>query len=253
MHQCYYCEQLFDSKEALFEHVEIHSDMEINKEIIILHPNLINSNFNCIFFQLFFEPNFCFLFLTYYPLPVYYSLLTTLPFFLLPATCQYKYSISYIKLLYVILLFPLLYSYIPICTFLGLLAFLFLLLKTPSHTSFLLYFSFIFSLKFLSSLQLQTSCNSPSLYTFIYSLYILPYLYLHVSISYICFIKLTYMFSIRESTYYFTSMSISYNCVMHSVVRFCPLLLVTLLFLIFSLVFRSFLHLPYLSSLQLLT
>ncbi len=34
MHQCYYCEQLFDSKEALFEHVEIHSDMEINKEIL---------------------------------------------------------------------------------------------------------------------------------------------------------------------------------------------------------------------------
>ncbi len=34
MHQCYYCEQLFDSKEDLFVHVEIHSDMEINKEIL---------------------------------------------------------------------------------------------------------------------------------------------------------------------------------------------------------------------------
>jgi len=34
MHQCYYCEQLFDSKEQLFEHVEIHSDMDRNKEIM---------------------------------------------------------------------------------------------------------------------------------------------------------------------------------------------------------------------------
>ena len=34
MHQCYYCEQLFDSKEALYEHVEVHSDMERNKEIM---------------------------------------------------------------------------------------------------------------------------------------------------------------------------------------------------------------------------
>jgi len=33
MHQCYYCEQLFDSKEQLFEHVEVHSDIERNKEI----------------------------------------------------------------------------------------------------------------------------------------------------------------------------------------------------------------------------
>jgi uncharacterized C2H2 Zn-finger protein len=33
MHQCYYCEQIFDSKEDLFQHVEIHSDMERNKEI----------------------------------------------------------------------------------------------------------------------------------------------------------------------------------------------------------------------------
>ena len=34
MHQCYYCEQIFDSKEDLVEHVEIHSDMERNKEIM---------------------------------------------------------------------------------------------------------------------------------------------------------------------------------------------------------------------------
>jgi len=24
-HQCYYCEQIFDSKEKLFEHLEVHS------------------------------------------------------------------------------------------------------------------------------------------------------------------------------------------------------------------------------------
>ena len=34
MHQCYYCEQIFESKEDLFQHVEIHSDVERNKEII---------------------------------------------------------------------------------------------------------------------------------------------------------------------------------------------------------------------------
>ena len=34
MHQCYYCEQLFDTKEQLYEHVEIHSDIERNKEIM---------------------------------------------------------------------------------------------------------------------------------------------------------------------------------------------------------------------------
>ena len=34
MHQCYYCEQLFDSKEALYDHVEIHSDIERNQEIM---------------------------------------------------------------------------------------------------------------------------------------------------------------------------------------------------------------------------
>ena len=33
MHQCYYCEQIFDSKEALYDHVEVHSDVEINREI----------------------------------------------------------------------------------------------------------------------------------------------------------------------------------------------------------------------------
>ena len=34
MHQCYYCEQLFDSKEELYEHVEVHSDVERNREIM---------------------------------------------------------------------------------------------------------------------------------------------------------------------------------------------------------------------------
>ena len=34
MHQCYYCEQLFESKEKLYEHVEVHSDVERNKEIM---------------------------------------------------------------------------------------------------------------------------------------------------------------------------------------------------------------------------
>jgi len=34
MHQCYYCEQIFESKEDLFQHSEIHSDAERNKEII---------------------------------------------------------------------------------------------------------------------------------------------------------------------------------------------------------------------------
>jgi hypothetical protein len=32
MHQCYYCEQIFDSKEDLFQHSEIHSDSERSKE-----------------------------------------------------------------------------------------------------------------------------------------------------------------------------------------------------------------------------
>ena len=34
MHQCYYCEQLFDSKEDLYQHVEVHSDIDRNKEIM---------------------------------------------------------------------------------------------------------------------------------------------------------------------------------------------------------------------------
>ena len=34
MHQCYYCDQIFDTKETLYEHVEIHSDVERNKEIM---------------------------------------------------------------------------------------------------------------------------------------------------------------------------------------------------------------------------
>jgi hypothetical protein len=34
MHQCYYCEQIFDSKEALYDHVDVHSDIERNQEIM---------------------------------------------------------------------------------------------------------------------------------------------------------------------------------------------------------------------------
>ena len=34
MHQCYYCEQLFDSKEALYNHVDVHSDIERNQEMM---------------------------------------------------------------------------------------------------------------------------------------------------------------------------------------------------------------------------
>lgn len=34
MHQCCYCEQMFDSEEQLYEHVEIHSDIERNKEVM---------------------------------------------------------------------------------------------------------------------------------------------------------------------------------------------------------------------------
>jgi len=33
MHQCSYCEQIFDSKEDLYQHVEIHSDIERENEI----------------------------------------------------------------------------------------------------------------------------------------------------------------------------------------------------------------------------
>ena len=33
MHQCSYCEQIFDSKEDLYQHIEIHSDFERDKEI----------------------------------------------------------------------------------------------------------------------------------------------------------------------------------------------------------------------------
>ena len=32
VHQCCYCEQLFDTKEELYEHIEVHSDIERNRE-----------------------------------------------------------------------------------------------------------------------------------------------------------------------------------------------------------------------------
>ena len=31
-HQCYYCDQMFESKERLFEHLEVHSDTKENQE-----------------------------------------------------------------------------------------------------------------------------------------------------------------------------------------------------------------------------
>ena len=33
MHQCYYCDQIFDSKEDLYQHSEIHSERERTNEI----------------------------------------------------------------------------------------------------------------------------------------------------------------------------------------------------------------------------
>ena len=33
MHQCYYCSQIFDTKEKLYDHLEIHTDAERNSEI----------------------------------------------------------------------------------------------------------------------------------------------------------------------------------------------------------------------------
>ncbi len=44
MHQCYYCEQIFDSKEQLFEHVEIHSDIERNKEVMSQKKRVVKKN-----------------------------------------------------------------------------------------------------------------------------------------------------------------------------------------------------------------
>ncbi len=32
IHQCYYCEQFFDSKEDLYEHLEVHADTKIEQE-----------------------------------------------------------------------------------------------------------------------------------------------------------------------------------------------------------------------------
>ncbi len=34
MHQCYYCDLFFDTKEQLYDHVEVHSDIERNREIM---------------------------------------------------------------------------------------------------------------------------------------------------------------------------------------------------------------------------
>lgn len=34
MHQCYYCGQIFDTKEKLYDHLDIHTDAERNDEIM---------------------------------------------------------------------------------------------------------------------------------------------------------------------------------------------------------------------------
>jgi hypothetical protein len=34
VHQCYYCEQLFDSKDELYEHLDVHTDIERNQDIM---------------------------------------------------------------------------------------------------------------------------------------------------------------------------------------------------------------------------
>ncbi len=31
-HECYYCDQIFDSKEKLYDHLEVHSKTERKKE-----------------------------------------------------------------------------------------------------------------------------------------------------------------------------------------------------------------------------
>ena len=33
INQCYYCEQIFETKENLYEHVEVHSSLERNREL----------------------------------------------------------------------------------------------------------------------------------------------------------------------------------------------------------------------------
>ena len=32
IHQCYYCEQIFDTKEDLYEHLEVHADLKDAKD-----------------------------------------------------------------------------------------------------------------------------------------------------------------------------------------------------------------------------
>jgi len=31
-HQCYYCDQIFDSKEKLYDHLEVHADSQEKQE-----------------------------------------------------------------------------------------------------------------------------------------------------------------------------------------------------------------------------
>ena len=51
MHQCSYCEQIFDSKEDLYQHVEIHSDIERDKEIKNQLKKKIEQMFDLIKFE----------------------------------------------------------------------------------------------------------------------------------------------------------------------------------------------------------
>lgn len=32
IHQCYYCEQIFDTKEELYDHLEVHADLKDTKK-----------------------------------------------------------------------------------------------------------------------------------------------------------------------------------------------------------------------------
>lgn len=32
IHQCYYCERIFDTKEALYDHLDIHADIKDTKD-----------------------------------------------------------------------------------------------------------------------------------------------------------------------------------------------------------------------------
>jgi len=49
-HQCYYCDQIFDSKEKLYDHLEVHSDSKEKPETI--KKKKLSNNWLIIFIQL---------------------------------------------------------------------------------------------------------------------------------------------------------------------------------------------------------